>query len=176
VLASFAEHIAGQLVISPLAPPPVLFGRDAVSFTIGDTIRGQAGRLSEALLNHLDIKSIVYYAELAVSDFLAAPPRIPVFRPLPRFPSIEWNLCFVMDEKIRSAAIADEIAKVSPLIEEVQPIDLFKNEKIGDGNKSIAYSVLFRSGEKTLTATEAQTIASSIIKNIEMKFNAKLRA
>jgi phenylalanyl-tRNA synthetase beta chain len=81
-----------------------------------------------------------------------------------------------MDEKIRSAAIADEIAKVSPLIEEVQPIDLFKNEKIGDGNKSIAYSVLFRSGEKTLTATEAQTIASSIIKNIEMKFNAKLRA
>ena len=176
VLAGFAEHTAGQLVVSPIVPPPVLFGRDAVSFTIGDTIHGQAGCLSEALLDYFDIKSIVYYAELAVSDFLAAPPRIPVFTPLPRFPAIEWNLCFVMDEKIRSAAIADEIAKVSPLIEEVQPIDLFKNEKIGEGNKSIAYSVIFRSGEKTLTATEAQTIASSIIKNIGMKFNAKLRA
>jgi phenylalanyl-tRNA synthetase beta chain len=176
VLAGFAEHTAGQLVVSSLASPTVLFGREAVSFTMGETIRGHAGCLSGALLDHFDIKSVVYYAEMVVSDFLAAPPRTPVFKSLPRFPAIEWNLCFVMNEKIISAAIADEIAKVSPLIEEVRPIDLFKNEKIGDGNKSIAYSVIFRSGEKTLTAAEAQTIATSIIKTIEVKFNAKLRA
>ncbi len=179
-LSRFADHISVQstgtgLSVTPLAVETALFGREAVSFTIGDTIRGRAGGISRKVLDFFAIKSKVYYAEMEVGEFLSAPPKISPFKPLPRFPAVEWGLCFVMAESISAAEIVDEITKVSPLIEEVQPIDIFKNEKLGSGNKSIAFSVLFRSPEKTLTAAEAQPVASSIIKRIEKKFNAKLR-
>jgi phenylalanyl-tRNA synthetase beta chain len=179
-LAGFAAHIGNRTAAADLRTAPaggetVLFGREAVSFTIGDSIHGSAGGISPTVLDYFGIKTPVYYAEMEITDFLDAPSRAATFRPLPRFPAVEWGLCFVMDDTISSAAIVHEMAGVSPLIEEVLPTDLFQNEKIGGGKKSVAFSVVFRSPEKTLTAAEAQVVAASIIKRVEIKFNAKLR-
>jgi phenylalanyl-tRNA synthetase beta chain len=175
VLASLAEHLGGALTVQPAALKPPLFGDDAVSVSIGDYIRGTAGSLSRSLLDHFDIAGDVYYAELAVSNFLAAPRRVAAFTPLPRFPAVERDFCFVMPESVSAGAIAQEIYRTSPLVEEVRPFDIYRGEKIGAGQKSIAYGVSLRSPEKTLTDKEAEAVADAVISSVAQKFGAALR-
>jgi phenylalanyl-tRNA synthetase beta chain len=76
---------------------------------------------------------------------------------------------------LKASEIISEIYNVSPLVEEVTPFDLYRGEKLGEGRKSIAFSVKLRSLEKTLTDKEAEGICSAIVSTVQSKFGAQLR-
>jgi phenylalanyl-tRNA synthetase beta chain len=177
LLASFAARIGipDTVIVSPAGRPAALYGQDAVSVTIGTVIKGTAGAVSPKVLDLFDIQSSVYFAELDVTQFLNTPRPRPRFKPLPKFPALERDFCFVVPEKISAGAIAEEIKRLSTLIETVRPFDLYRGEKLGAGVKSIAVSVGFRSNEKTLTDKEAESVSSKIIGSMEELFGAKLR-
>jgi len=94
---------------------------------------------------------------------------------LPKFPALERDFCFVMNEELNSSSISDTIKGVSPLIESVTPFDIFRGEKLGTGKKSIAYSVKIRSSEKTLTEKDAEEICTTIVSTVQTNFGAVLR-
>ena len=54
--------------------------------------------------------------------------------------------------------------------------DLFEGKTIGEGNKSVAFSLSLNSAEKTLTDNEIETIVSSIVDTVVKTFNANLRS
>ena len=99
----------------------------------------------------------------------------PVYSPLPKFPALERDFSFVLPEQISAQAVTEEISRVSPLVEQVVPFDLFRGEKLGAGRKSITFGVKLRSSEKTLTEKEAEGVCSSIVSAVEAKFGAHLR-
>jgi len=71
--------------------------------------------------------------------------------------------------------VCSEIRRISPLVEETRPFDLYQGEKLGVGKKSIAYSVRLRSNERTLTDKEADAVSQSIVSTVSQKFGATLR-
>ena len=81
----------------------------------------------------------------------------------------------MMTDELKASEIISEIYNVSPLVEEVTPFDLYRGEKLGEGRKSIAFSVKLRSLEKTLTDKEAEGICSAIVSTVQSKFGAQLR-
>ena len=176
VLESFAAHAgAGCMSMAPLQPASNLFEREAALVSMGNLIKGTVGMIAPRVLDHFNIKSRVYFTELEVSDFLQAPPPFRTFKPLPRFPAIERDFCFVMPEKVSAGAISEEIFRISPLVEDVRPFDLYRGEKLGNDRKSIAYSVFLRSSERTLTDKEAEAVGASILEAVAKKFGATLR-
>jgi phenylalanyl-tRNA synthetase beta chain len=178
LIESLAHTLGNKkTVFSRLSTQGTLFESDqAISFSIDDSIHGTAGKLGQPALRSFDIKSGVFYLEADITRYLTTPlPKI-IFSPLPKYPALERDFCFVMAESVPVGAISDEIRALSPLVEEVAPFDLYRGEKLSSGLKSIAYSVRMRSDQATLTEKEAEPLCSSIIAVMDKKFGAKLRS
>lgn len=54
--------------------------------------------------------------------------------------------------------------------------DIYRGEQVGEGKKSLAFSLRFQSGERTLTDDEVTAATSRIVKALEDRFDARLRA
>ena len=98
------------------------------------------------------------------------------YQELNKYPKIEKDLAFVVDDKIESFEILKEIKKSGgKLLTDVKVFDIYKGDKIDSDKKSIAYNLTFEDYTRTLTEEEVMNIFANIIKSIENKFNATLR-
>ena len=62
-----------------------------------------------------------------------------------------------------------------PLIEEVQVFDQYRGASIPEGKKSLAYTISYRSDDRTLTDDEVNDIHESITSGLVRDFDAELR-
>lgn len=99
-----------------------------------------------------------------------------LYRPVSKFPSITRDLAFIVDSKTDSKQISDAIYQISDLINRVELFDEFSSDKFGKNKKNMAYHIYLQSATDTLTDIEANKLIKQIIKSIENKCNAKLRA
>ena len=53
--------------------------------------------------------------------------------------------------------------------------DIYEGIQVGKGKKSVAYSLTFRSADKTLTDDDVNPIVNTILKQLEEKLGAQLR-
>ena len=95
---------------------------------------------------------------------------------MPRYPSVERDIAIVVDETIPAAEIMKIIKSFpSELIEEVSVFDYYKGSKIPEGKKSLAFSIVYRSKERTLTDEEVEELHSSLVKYVLEKTGGELR-
>jgi phenylalanyl-tRNA synthetase beta chain len=178
ILKGVLDKLAANLGIATFAYAPLsqsaAFGSESCSVT-GPAIAGAMGIIRSDISAAFDIKDTVYYAELDITDFLTAPAVQPVYKPLPKYPALERDFCFVLSESVASSAIMSEVRLLSPLIEDVTPFDVYRGDKLGTGQKSIAFSVRLRSAERTLVDKEAEEVCSRIVASMGKKFGATLR-
>ena len=176
ILSTLADATSVKdLSITPISAATPLFISESITFSIGPTIIGIAGKLSDPVKQLFNLKTNVYFIECDISDFLLAPVIKPRFASLPKFPASLRDFCFVIPDTLLAGAIADEIRSISPLVEAITPFDLYWGDKLGPGLKSVAYSVQFRSNDTTLTEQEIDPLCTAIIQTMERKFGAKLR-
>jgi phenylalanyl-tRNA synthetase beta chain len=176
ILDTFALHIGLEpFTYAKHNDGKPIFGSECASLVYGKVMSGLCGLVSSEVKKFFDIKSNVYYAEIDVTELLKSSIPLPKYKPLPKFPALERDFCFVMSDEICASSINDEISKISPLIENVHPFDLYRGEKLGAGKKSIAFSVKIRSAEKTLTDKDSELICTSIVDTMKTRYNAVLR-
>ena len=58
----------------------------------------------------------------------------------------------------------------------VRLFDLYRDEKIGEGKKSLAYALTYQAEDKTMTDADAAAIRNKIVKRLEKEVGAKLRS
>lgn len=57
----------------------------------------------------------------------------------------------------------------------MQLFDIYRNEKLGENKKSVAYSLIFRDKNKTLSDEEINNVMDSIVSELEKTLGAELR-
>jgi len=82
----------------------------------------------------------------------------------------------LLDEKIPAATV-EKIIKENggKLIENINLFDVYKGKQIPDGMKSMAYSIVFRAEDRTLTDQEVNKVMDKILSTLKESLNAKLR-
>ena len=60
-------------------------------------------------------------------------------------------------------------------MEDVVLFDIYRNEKIGNNKKSVAYALKFRAKDRTLNDEEISEVMENIIKALEDELGAELR-
>lgn len=142
----------------------------------GESI-GFFGEVHPIVLENYDIKKKCYVAELDFYKLLNFAKENYLFKEIPKYPSVKRDLAFIMDNEVPAYEI-EKIAREngSDLLEEFKVFDIYRSETLGADKKSIAFSLIFRSLDKTLVETEISEITDKIIKSIEDKFDATLRA
>jgi phenylalanyl-tRNA synthetase beta chain len=136
---------------------------------------GVCGKVRPDICEAFGIASPLYYAELDITAFLASPGAVPSYRALPRYPAVERDFCLVLPEHMYSSVISGEIMSISNLVEQVEPFDVYRGEKLGEGLKSIAFAVRLRASDRTLTDAEADEVCRRIIETVKARHGAVLR-
>jgi phenylalanyl-tRNA synthetase beta chain len=113
--------------------------------------------------------------EIDVEPLLAAA-RIPRAEPLPRFPAVERDLAVVVEETVAAGAMLASIKEsAGDLLELARAFDEYRGAQVPEGRKSIAFTLTFRSPERTLTDAEVDKVISEIKLGLEKRHRARFR-
>jgi phenylalanyl-tRNA synthetase beta chain len=93
------------------------------------------------------------------------------------YPEVRQDLAFVVDEDVPAAALLAAIRDAAGAeLRSVAPFDESRGEQIGEGKRSLAFSVAFGSPERTLTDDDAAALRGRIVDALAEQFGAVLRA
>jgi phenylalanyl-tRNA synthetase beta chain len=145
------------------------------------SMNGQAlfrlGMVRRALLDRFDIRQDLAYADLFWDAWVEGTAARSIrFREIPRFPAVTRDLAFVVDRSLPYAGI--EKAALNLKLEKLKKVslfDVFENERIGAGKRSMAMSFVFQDEEKTLTDAEIDKMMQKIIFTFEKDLQAQIR-
>ncbi len=133
------------------AEPYLHPGRQAAATVDGQTL-AVFGEVHPQVADKYDLDTRVYVAEVQISRLFAIEQKPIHYKALPRFPAVERDLALLCDASLPVAEIEDSIRKAGgKLLETVKLFDVYQGSQIEAGKKSVAFSLMFRSGEGTLS-------------------------
>ena len=140
---------------------------------------GLAGIVPPARARELGLDSAVVVAEINLKKLAAAKSEDLRYEELPKFPGSSRDMAMVVPSELQSGAIADYLAAYQePLLQSVELFDLFEDpsgEKLEAGKKSLAYSVSYRSADRTLEAAEVETAHGKLLDSLKRELNVAFR-
>lgn len=167
-----------EYLFSP-SSEPFLHKGQASDVYVSGSYAGYLGVLGPGIIERLDLKKqkpeIIVF-ELNVDLLLTFIPDSIQYSPVPRYPYVERDVAIVVDENIA----ASEINRImnsfsSELIEKVSIFDCYRGGNIPEGKKSLAFSIVYRSKEKTLTDEEVENIHASLVDYLLEKTGGEIR-
>lgn len=143
---------------------------------INGTYAGFLGKVRKSIREKFDIEDDVFIAELKLPVLYSSTYIRKKFRPLPKYPKVSRDVAFVVDQTLEQIKIENELREsCGELLEEIRLFDVYVGEQVGDGKKSVAYSLEFQPREKTMTDKEIDDLMGTIVRRVEKAFGAKLR-
>ena len=86
------------------------------------------------------------------------------------------DIAMLVDKTVPVADIENVIKKASgKMLESLQLFDVYEGKQIPEGKKSVAYSAIYRSADRSLTGDEVQKVFDKVVKNLENQIGAQLR-
>ncbi len=147
-----------------------------IGIEINNTYVGFIGRCVPKVLKKFKIEKEVFYAEIDLG-VVTGLERVKRYTPVSKFPTVVRDLAFVVPSTVRAGDMVKKIQSVDPvLITGVRVFDLFEGASIGEGKKSIAFSVSINSAEKTLKDSEIDTLIMNVSHTVNKTFDAALRS
>jgi phenylalanyl-tRNA synthetase beta chain len=82
----------------------------------------------------------------------------------------------VLNADLQAAEIIAHLKSYpSGIIEDISIFDVYQGANIGEGKKSVAFNVRYRSSEKTLTDQEVEDIHKALVDHILQKTGGQVR-
>lgn len=135
------------------------------------------GKLNFEVLNSLDIKQDVYYAEFKwdVLVKLASSKQI-TFKELPKYPAVRRDLAMLLDKTVKYEQLKSIAFKAcGQLLKEMNLFDVYEGKNIDPNKKSYAMSFILQSTEKTLSDEEINTTMKKLMHAYEKEVGAIIR-
>jgi len=182
-LKGLIERLAGRLGLPSLVWTPARLdgfhpGRTADIWLEKDGERrlaGFAGELHPSLQEELELPGALA-AELDLDLLTEAADFSVRFRALPRHPAVDRDIAVVVDRPVEAAALVQAVRRAAgEMLETVRVFDVFADERLGAGKKSVALSLRFRHPERTLTDAEIAGVQERIVNALVKQFAAELR-
>lgn len=152
-------------------------GRKAILRGPEDAILGWMGQIHPEVQESMGLSQVVYCFELEGRVLEEVPPHAVAPQVASRFPSVERDFAFVVDEAVPARDFLDAIAQVDPLLIRTTTLfDLYTGQHVPAGRKSLALGVLLQAEDRTLTDQEVQEVTSRIMARVAEQFGATLRA
>lgn len=146
------------------------------NFKVGIDVIATIGEVHPEVLDNYGIEKRAYLAEVNLSKITKYSKVNKKYVEVPKFPAVERDIALIVDEKIEVGQIEKIITKkAKKLLEKMQLFDIYRNEKLGENKKSVAYSLIFRDKNRTLSDEEINVVMESIISELQKILNAELR-
>ena len=142
----------------------------------GSDIVGVFGQIHPLAAQNFGVDGELYCAELSFDELLMAQGPDPVYAPLPKYPPITRDIAVVCDESVTVGALETAIRRgAKGLLKEVSLFDIYRGKNLGEGRKSVAFNLVLRADDRSLTGEEADEDVKSILETLEKDCGAVLR-
>jgi phenylalanyl-tRNA synthetase beta chain len=169
-----AEAAGVQLNIRAAELAPWHPGRCA-QLLVGDLAVGYAGELHPKVVDALGLPKRTCAMELKL-EALPLTERRPAPAPSP-YPPVLLDVALVVDATVPVAEVTTTLRTGGgDLLEDLNLFDVFTGEQVGEGKRSLAYSLRFRAPDRTLTVEEATAARDSAVSATASRFGAALRS
>jgi phenylalanyl-tRNA synthetase beta chain len=171
-----ALHLSG-LRVSPGEHPAFHPGKCAEVWA-GDRRLGVLGEIHPHVHARFDMgEAPVAAAEMDLHAVLVSVPEQRPIASVPAFPPILEDLAFIVDDEVPAGEVEAQIHQAgAPLLSSLRLFDVFRGGQIGEGKKSLAYSLVYQAPDRTLTDDEVAEVRRQIVAHLEQTLGAKLRA
>jgi phenylalanyl-tRNA synthetase beta chain len=164
------EAIYAALKVTPLIAPgehPLLHP--------GKGARTEAGVFGEVHPAVLDATWGAFELDL---EPLFAVARDPVrYEDVITYPAVRQDLAFTVPEDVPAGDLIDAAHEAAgPELREMRVFDVYHGPQVGEGRKSLAFSVEFQSAERTLSDEDAAGLRQRIADALRERFDAELRS
>mgnify|MGYP001466639888 CR=1 FL=1 len=137
---------------------------------------GIMGEIHPDVADNYGMDVRVYCAEMFFDLMVEISGRDIQYHQPPKYPAALRDLALTVDEDVEVGAMEKVIkACDSELIKSVKLFDVYRGEQVAEGKKSVAFSLMFRHDDKTLTDDEVESVLSKVISELSDKFGAELR-
>lgn len=150
-------------------------GRCAGVAVDGETV-GVLGQVHPLCAANYGIDSEVYCAEINFTKLLELLAPENVYQPLPRFPAVERDIAVVCDEGLTVAEVESCIESAGgALLRSVRLFDVYKGKGIPEGKKSLAFNLILRADDRTLTDGDSEQVMRAVLDKLGRTLGAVLR-
>ncbi len=142
----------------------------------GDMSVGYIGQLHPEVVENYSMKGEVYVAVLNMDVVTSLTKEDIKYTGIAKFPGSTRDLSLVCDKSVFVGDIEKVLKKVGgQLLEHIELFDVYEGDQVGEGKKSVAFSLLFRAKDRTLADTEVNAIIEKSLEKLK-EIGVSLRA
>ncbi|MHC4670639.1 MAG: phenylalanine--tRNA ligase subunit beta, partial [Planctomycetota bacterium] len=124
---------------------------------------GWFGQLHPRVARAFEIEAQAALADLDLDQLRRAGGRPERMRPVPRFPSVPYDVAIVVDRVTPAAEVAGALRKVDDaLVRDVRLFDVYEGDPLPPGKRSLAFTVVFGSLERTLDTADVEGLRERV--------------
>jgi phenylalanyl-tRNA synthetase beta chain len=155
-------------------------GRTASLWLRGSRL-GTFGQLHPQLRQERGLPDEVYVFELDLDVLLDQldrdEARVPIFQPFSTYPPSDRDIAFFVSTHVSVADIERVITKTGgSLLESIDLFDEYRGENVPDGQRSLAFRLLYRADDHTLKDEDIDPIHQQVREALVDKFRVDLRS
>lgn len=181
LLKGIVEQLLLQMGIqnadfSPVRDHPAFHPGKTAKLTIDSTMIGYLGEIHPEIADNFDCPARTCIAVLEILPMIEKANMFREYKSLPKFPAVSRDIAMLVSDDIMVKEIESVIRhKGGKILEEVRLFDIYKGDQVPEGKKSVAYTLTFRSAERTLVDDEVNRIMEKILDGLKSNLNASLR-
>jgi len=143
---------------------------------IGVAEIGVVGEINPEVAENYSAANRNYIAVIDVLPLVHNARKIPTFKQLPKYPAMTRDLAVLIKEDVLIKEIQAMIKqRAGKILESISLFDVYKGNQVPEGMKSVAYSLVFRASDRTLTDEEVGKAMKKITEGLNFQFGAELR-
>ncbi|AVZ30356.1 phenylalanine--tRNA ligase subunit beta [Nodularia spumigena] len=155
-------------------------GRTASLWVGGDRL-GIFGQVHPQLRQDKGLPDSIYVFQLDLNVLLDALDQdevmVPKFHAYSTYPASDRDIAFFAPVKVSVADIEKSINKAAKgLLESVELFDEYRGENVPAGQRSLAFRLIYRSSDRTLTEAEVEPVHNKVREALVEKFGVNLRS
>jgi phenylalanyl-tRNA synthetase beta chain len=142
---------------------------------------GLFGHLHPQIRRDQGLPESVYLFQLDLNVLLDAVDQdeilVPPFQAYSTYPASDRDIAFFAPVKVSVAELEKAINKAGKgLLESVELFDEYRGENVPQGQRSLAFRLVYRASDRTLTDNEVEPVHNKVREALVEKFGVNLRS
>ncbi|HYB97613.1 MAG TPA: phenylalanine--tRNA ligase subunit beta [Candidatus Limnocylindrales bacterium] len=150
--------------------------RSCAAVQVGEAVLAHLGKLHPDIAEQLEITEEIFLAEIDYPRVVEYSPRHPGLRPIPRYPSSTRDVSLLVARTMPAGAAIEAVERLEdPCIESIVVFDEYSGAGIGQDEKALGYTIVYRAADRTLTDAEVTALHEKVSNVLIEQLRARVR-
>ena len=174
--AIFAALRTKKASYSAVTTNPSFHPGRCAEVSMDGVVLGYMGQIHPLVAANYGMDCEVYCAEISFTKLMDMLLPDATYTPLPKYPAVTRDLSIVCNEALTVAQAEQTITGAAgKLLRNVKLFDIYRGANLGEGKKSLAFSLELRADDHTLTDADTEPVISKVLAALENECGATLR-